>query len=171
MLTTATLVDQLEDEGYVVVEDVLDPRRDLQPIIDDYAQTLDTLSRTWYAEGKLSSTFADLPFNQRFIAIIREVRQPWFQYLDISLPQKNLTADTPIHLSEAVFNLLCIPSLLDVVEQLIGSEITSNPIQHVRIKPPEHLVPVDQRRGLVAQTVWHQDQGVALPEADDTDML
>ena len=89
MLTTATLVDQLEDEGYVVVEDVLDPRRDLQPIIDDYAQTLDTLSRTWYAEGKLSSTFADLPFNQRFIAIIREVRQPWFQYLDISLPQKN----------------------------------------------------------------------------------
>jgi len=37
--------------------------------------------------------------------------------------------DTPIHLSEAVFNFLRNPRLLDAVETLIGPEIYSNPIQ------------------------------------------
>ncbi len=32
--------------------------------------------------------------------------------------------------------MVTAPALLDIVESLIGPEITSNPIQHVRIKPP-----------------------------------
>ncbi len=171
MSTVTTLVDQFEEQGYVVVPDVLDPQRDLQPIIDDYAQVLDRLALIWYGEGKLSSTYAGLPFNRRFIAMVEEAQAPWYQFLDISLPQKNVTEQTPIHLSEAVFNLLSTPAVLDVVEQLIGPEIYCNPIQHVRLKPPERLVPEDQRRGLVAQTAWHQDQGVALPEADETSII
>jgi ectoine hydroxylase-related dioxygenase (phytanoyl-CoA dioxygenase family) len=82
-----------------------------------------------------------------------------------------VTAETPIYLGEAVFNLLRHPRLLDTVEFFIGPEIYSNPIQHVRVKPPERLLPETQRSGLVMRTDWHQDQGVALPEVDETEML
>jgi ectoine hydroxylase-related dioxygenase (phytanoyl-CoA dioxygenase family) len=73
----------------------------------------------------------------------------------------------------AVFRALRNERLLDAVESLIGPEIYSNPVQHVRIKPPEHLTPKDPKTGRVqlGATPWHQDNGVVLPEADDTEML
>jgi phytanoyl-CoA hydroxylase len=59
------------------------------------------------------------------------------------------------------------------VERFVGPEVYSNPIQHVRIKPPERLIAdlPGYRGATVARTDWHQDQGVHLPEADDTDIL
>ena len=42
----------------------------------------------------------------------------------------------------------------------------------MRIKPPLHLVEKeDNDNALVSATRWHQDNGVALPEADETKML
>ena len=68
--------------------------------------------------------------------------------------------------------------LLDIIENLIGPEIYSNPVQHIRIKPPEQFlpgVPKDHHGRIagfaVGATPWHQDNGVVLPEADETDML
>src|SRR5689334_4164604 len=134
------LREQLEEQGFVVVNDVFDPLRDLQPVIDDYAAVLDELAEHWYAEVKITSSYRELPFSDRFMKVIAESCQPWSQYFDISLPQRDVTEETPIHLPEAVFNLLRTPRLLDLIEQIIGPEIYSNPIQHVRIKPPERLI-------------------------------
>ena len=58
--------------------------------------------------------------------------------------------------------------MLDAVEPLIGPEITSNSIRHVRTGPPEWVVAQDEIRAHVVSTDWHQDQGVTLPEADET---
>ncbi len=165
------LMENFLEQGFVVVENVLDPQDDLQPIVDDYAARLDEYARQLYDAGKIGARYDDLPFNQRFMRVIAESRQPWSQFFDISLPQSGITVDTPLHLSEVVFDLLRAPRLLDLVEQLVGPEILSNPIQHVRIKPPQAVVPPELRRGLAAQTDWHQDQGVALPEADESDVL
>ena len=78
-----------------------------------------------------------------------------------------------MHAGPAVFDLIRHPRLLDVIERLIGSEILTNPIQHVRIKPPEAMLRDDlvKRNTMMAAVAWHQDQGVALPEIDDTDIL
>jgi hypothetical protein len=93
-------------------------------------------------------------------------------HFDISLPFAGVSEETPIHLGPATFGLLTSPSLLDLVEQFIGGEIYSNPIQHTRIKPPERELPEHlQKSSLLAKTDWHQDTGVHLPEADDTHML
>src|SRR6185295_4153103 len=93
-------------------------------------------------------------------------------YFDISLPFRGVTPETPIHLGPETFGLLRNPRLLDVVEQFIGGEIYSNPIQHTRIKPPERELPEHLRvSSLLGRTDWHQDRGVHLPEADDTQML
>lgn len=157
--------------GFLVAEDVLDPEQDLQPLREEYYALLDGLIEQWYAEGKLTQTFADQPFGQRLMSVIRESDQSYYQPFDISLPQADIKPDTPIHTGPAVFNLLRSPRLLDAVESLIGPEIYSNPVQHVRIKPPERVVPKRMDNALVTRTDWHQDSGVVLPESDESDIL
>jgi ectoine hydroxylase-related dioxygenase (phytanoyl-CoA dioxygenase family) len=160
-----------EEQGYVVIEDILDPEEDLQPVIEEYEAVLDNLVRRLYAEGKVTSLYRELPFGQRLTRIVAETGRFYSQYFDISLPQSGVTEDTPIHLGKAVFNLLRNPKLLDVVEAFIGPEIYSNPVQHVRIKPPEWALPKGQWDGLSSAVYWHQDNGVILPEADESNIL
>jgi phytanoyl-CoA hydroxylase len=170
---SAAQVRQFEEQGYLVVEHVLDPAQDLDPIIEEYKGVLDNLAHDLYARGEIRSTYADLPFSERVIRIYAESGQVHAQYFDFSLPQGNVQEDTPLWVGPAVFTALRNERLLDVVESIIGPEIYSNPVQHVRIKPPERLTPVDPSTGQVQlrATPWHQDNGVVLPEADETEML
>lgn len=166
-------LDRFNEVGYLVVEDVLDPESDLAPVIQEYGQLLDDLSTRWKSEGKLPETFADLPFPQRFARIVQEAKDlNEISHFDISLPDKGVTEQTPIHLGPGAFGLLTNRRLLDAVEQIVGPEVYSNPIQHARIKPPEREVPEELQKGsLMGQSDWHQDRGVHLPEADQTDIL
>jgi hypothetical protein len=166
-------VRQFNEEGYLVVDDLLDVQLDIQPVVDEYTRLVDTLAKRWYAEGKLPSPYADLSFWERLLKIMEsDQAAEIYPHLDISLPQVGIKADTPIHTGPAAFALLRSPRLLDAVESLIGPEIYSNPVQHVRIKMPERVVPEDKRNHpMAATTDWHQDQGVVLPEADESHIL
>jgi phytanoyl-CoA hydroxylase len=169
-------IQRFEDEGYLLIEDVFDPVRDLNPVVDEYTEKLERVAAEWHAAGKLPSTFAELPFTQRFARILNAMGSPGYRPFDICLSGK-IRDDEPMeqsmHLGPAVFNVIAHPRLLDVVERLIGPEILSNPIQHVRIKPPESMLDESlyKRNTMVSAVEWHQDQGVALPEVDQTDML
>lgn len=168
-----TIEELFERQGYVVLENIFTPD-DLSPLYLDYANLLDELAQRWHDEGHLPSTYADLPFIERASAIISQIDEFQYRHFDIALPNAmSVDHDTPVHLTEAVFNLLTHPHLLDQIEAFIGSEILANPIQHVRIKPPENQTRAQSKRpsGLVTRTGWHQDQGVARPEADETNML
>ena len=169
---TAEQVARFEEEGYLVVEGVLDPKTALDPVIDEYTEVLDALVRDLYAREEISSLFEDLDFAERFIAVCIETGDVHKQYFDFSLPFQNVKADTPFWTGQAVLNAFTAEPLLDCVESLIGGEIYSNPVQHVRIKPPEHILPKNQfGNPILGETVWHQDQGVVVPEADETEML
>ena len=171
MIDKTDIQQKFEQNGYVVVRGLLDPVRDLQPILDDYTDLLDRLAQAWYTEGRIPSTYSDLPFDSRFMQIVAHLGENWTQYFDISLPS-SATEETPLHLSQPVFHLMRNRAILDVVEALIGPEIYSNPIQHVRIKPPQQmLVAEEQGNAMVGKTAWHQDQGAALPEADETEIV
>lgn len=160
-MLTREQVERFGKEGYLVVENVLD-----QGLLDlvraEYAEILDGLCEGWGIEGK---TFAE-KLTRAYAA-----GHDWFQPMDISLPGDRIRADTPMHFGPAVFDMVTAPRLLDMVEDLIGPEITSNPIQHVRIKPPERTLRKDEIRAHVGGTDWHQDRAVALEEADETDMV
>ena len=167
------VTDRFEEQGYVVAEGILDPVEDIGPIVAEYEALLDSMAEQWHAEGRLSSSFGALPFAERLTQVLAE-GMPVFPGFDISLPPISADSgeETPVHLGAAVFNrLLRNPRLLDAVECFIGSEIYCNPVQHVRIKPPERLVPEAMRHSLVAAVDWHQDAGVVEADADDTDLL
>jgi phytanoyl-CoA hydroxylase len=151
------------------VPGVLDPERDLEPILDEYDEVLDRIARSLHAEGAIASTYDELDFNARLIKIMEETGREFGQHFDITIGG-NIHAENPFHCGPAVFRLLTNPRLLDVVESVIGPEIFSSPVQHTRMKPPDALVPATAR-SIVSKTPWHQDQGVAPPEADESDIL
>jgi hypothetical protein len=170
----ATRVDRerFEREGYLLIDDVFDPAADLDPVVDEYAARLDELAGEWHAQGLTRSTYAELPFAERFGHVLNDTGPDGYQAFDITLGG-GVTNATRMHTGPAVFNLITHPGLLDVVEELVGPEILSNPIQHVRIKPPEQLMneKFHVKNSIVAATEWHQDQGVATVDVDATEML
>jgi hypothetical protein len=170
---TADQLEKFERDGFLLVEKLFSPADDLDPIIEEYKGVLERLADELYAAGKISSTYSDLPFGRRVSQIYQESGEIHAQYFDFSLPQGNVRHDTPMWVGPAVFNAITNPRLLDAVESIIGPEIYSNPVQHVRIKPPERLVPKDPESGQarLGATNWHQDNGVVLPEADDSNIV
>jgi len=170
VLTPAQLA-QFKEEGYLVVERVLDPDRDIAPVMAEYAGVLDGIADSLTAEGVLRATYRDLLFRERLIRICIDSGRNFPQEFDISLPQTGVKPDTPIHVGPAAFRLLTTPRLLDLVEDLIGPEIYSNPVQHIRMKLPKRAVARSGYSGLVSQIPWHQDNGVILPEADQARIL
>lgn len=167
---TSPLRDGLFRNGYVIVPNVIDSGDVIQPIVDEYASVLDGLARDLVAEGWISSSYGDLAFEARLIQIAKESGSTHTQHFDISLPQSNIRADTPIHLGDAVFSLLINPDVLDVVEQILGPEVSVNPVQHVRLKLPEHALG-DNSDPMMGKSPWHQDGAVVLQEADETEIL
>jgi hypothetical protein len=173
MRLTAEQLEHFDEYGYVLVRGVFDPEEDIDPVIEEYKGVLDNLAHDLYDSSEISSLYEELPFDERLIAIYQESDKVHAQYFDFSMPQKNVEPDTPFWAGPAVFRMLTNERLLDAAESILGCEIYSNPVQHVRLKPPESLTPVNEETGLVqlGKTPVHQDNGVVLPEADETQML
>ena len=168
LVLTPDQVAAFERDGVLVVDDILSPAT-LSAIKAEYAALLDTLYSEWHAQGRVPPA-GDMDFFEK-LSVVYEAGCEWFQPMDISLPGSEIAADTPFHTGPAVFDMLTSPRLLDVVEDLIGPEITSNPIQHVRLKPPARTLRTSETTAHIMATDWHQDRAVALEESDRTQMV
>ncbi len=98
-------LEAFERDGYLVVEDVFDQKKVLDPVRNEYARLLDTLYQTWYEEGRVDVKPQGLTFDEKLLISYR-AKCDWFQPFDISLPGDRIYADTPFHFGEAVFNLV-----------------------------------------------------------------
>lgn len=169
---TQQQVEQFHEDGYLLVDNLFDPAADLDPIVREYEGVLDRLADELHAKGEITSTHSGQPFGQRLIDVYRDSGKVHAQYFDFSLPQADVKPDTPFWAGPAVFAMLRNEKLLDAVESILGPEIFSNPVQHVRIKPPEHVTPVNEKGQVqLGKTPVHQDNGVVLPEADQSEIL
>lgn len=169
MLTDAQIAS-FEADGFLVIEDVLGRADVLDPLVSEYETLLDGLVADWVRAGELDASVQSLPFGEQLVtahAAGLEVFQP----MDISLPLEGIEADTPMHLGPAAFCLLVNEDLLDIAESLIGPEITSCPIQHVRVKPREERMRPGEVRAHLVATRFHQDRAVGREDADDTEIV
>ena len=156
--------------GYLVVDNLLDHETILNPLIAEYEALLSDLRAHWVARGDLDPDAPSDNFQDKILSAYW-AGLDYFQPMDISLPPGNIQLSTPFHAGAAVFNMMTSRQLLDVVEGLLGPEITCNPIQHVRIKPPASELASSEIRAHITSTDWHQDRAVTLEEADETRML
>ncbi len=172
---TRSQVDQFASEGYVVVEDVFEPQEDFASLMSDYSELLDGVASDLLSQGKISAYDPAAQFQERVLSVVRQAGTLDLSPFDITLTQKNVREDTPIYLGEGIFNILRHPPLLDALESLIGPEIYSNPIQHIRLKVPQDLH--DQNYhwktglGVSNTTSWHQDAAVTTEDSENTDMI
>ncbi len=166
-------LESFDRNGFLAVPAVLDPVSDLAPVIDEYADVLGRLTAHLEERGEISPIPSGLTFAERYMRIVAETGNTHAQWFDPALPQGEVRTDTPIWTGPALFALLTNRRLLDVVESVIGPEIFANPVQHVRIKPPESLVDRQLAEGqhALGATSWHQDNGVVTEDADDSDIL
>ena len=150
MKLSKSQIDRFNEEGYLVVEEALEDD-DLNPVIDEYRTYIDDRARQLYEKGKIGDLYEDEPFGGRVARICGDDYEILGE-LDIMKLR-----------GRSAFEFLLNDNLLDLVEGIVGPEITCSPIQHIRVKLPQGLSP-DGRDPHVAP--WHQDAGVTWEEAD-----
>lgn len=164
-----TQIEQFNREGFLVLEDVIDEAT-RSAVVSEYTDLLDRLYSGWHEDGLVPAPTPDMDMWDKLDVAYR-AGFDWYQPLDISLPHADISEATPMHHGPAVFRMATHPNILDIAESLLGPELVSNPIQHVRIKPPEDQVAASEDRAHIISTDWHQDKGVTLESADQTEML
>ena len=167
-------IEQFEEEGYLFIDDLLDPKRDLDPIIDEYEGVLERLANELYERDEIASRYADLSFGERLAQITQETGKSFERHFSPRLPPSSTKRDTPFWTGPAVFNVIRNDKIMDVLESLIGGEIYSSPMHSVRLKPPERLLPRDPKTGALlidGATPWHQDGAFFDPKVDDAEMV
>ncbi|HZO91732.1 MAG TPA: phytanoyl-CoA dioxygenase family protein [Chthonomonadaceae bacterium] len=134
MALTEQQRQHFEEQGYVVVPGVVD-EASLEPVRRAIAKAVEREAQKLYAEGRITSLYTEAPFTRRLAAMHRETGE------ELGIWNNEV-------FSRAVYDLLVYPPLLDVVESLIGPEITVNGDYWVRPKLPG---------GKLITYPWHQD--------------
>ena len=156
MKLTGEQIEEFRTNGVLIVKNVL-YESELDPVIDELGAWVDKRACELHGAGKIEKLYPDAPFETRFGFLYKQYTAAG-DGLDIS------TSRGP-----AMFEFLHNKNLLDTVESLVGSEITCNPIQHARTKPPTAY---DGHTGPSFHVVpWHQDAGVMMPAAEVSNIV
>ena len=172
MALTQDQFQHFVDEGYVLVEGALSGD-DLDPVIAGIEAFVDERARSLYEEGRITGLHEGEPFERQLALITRENTSI---YDDIDIMHMR---------AEAVFRFLGNDRLLNLVQSLVGPEITCSPIQHLRAKLPDNVVhggngdegPLSTCNEDLAARVkenvapWHQDAQVHHEDADPVFIL
>ncbi len=146
-------VEEFRDQGVLIVKDVLNDS-DFAPVEAELTEFISRRAIELKAAGKIKELHENAPFDTR-IALLFAQCEEIVGGIDI------------MHLrGKAAFAFLYNPKVLDVVESIIGSEITCSPIQHLRPKVPSNL-----GKGNYELVPWHQDSAVTWEEADSADIV
>ncbi len=160
-------------DGFVAIQRLLTDA-ELAPITAEYDALLEAHVDHLLGVGRLDDRLAG-DFSDRFSAMLA-IDPEFHRRCNISYPLINGPVDPEgfdMHCGPAVFDLLRNEKILDLVESLIGPEISSNPVQQMRMKPPAACVsdPALQVHSNVGRTTWHQDIVALLPDADETTIV
>ena len=167
-------LDHFDREGWLIVEGIFDPESDFAPLLADYSEIADRQAARLLDPVQRAGYDRDWAFEQKILYLAECTGGFDHQPFDISLPPKGIDPQLEMYTGQAAFRLLSHPRLLDVVECFIGSEIYSNPVQHIRVKVPERAVPgarAVSNMGIGNATLWHQDNGVITEDGDVTPIL
>lgn len=156
MRLSAAQIAEFRARGVLIAPDAL-VDADLQAVIDELSDFIERRAVELQAAGKIEELHADEPFERRYGLLFKQCSEIG-KGMDI-MHQRG----------RAIFEFLHNENMLDTVEALVGPDITCNPIQHIRAKPP---VAYEEHGGSKFHSVpWHQDAGVMMPEAEQSNVV
>ena len=140
-----TNAEKFAEDGYLVVEAALNTE-DLAPLIAVISDVVDRRAHELFNAGTISDVYENMPFERRWSAILQECGR-----------ENEVFGWHTLVFSEALFDLITHPKVLDVVEMLIGSEIQFNGDFWVRPKLPNEKL---------TTLPWHQDSAY-MPDTEN----
>lgn len=155
MSLTQEQISDFQTNGFVIAQDIF-TAADLQPVIDEINRMIDERARALHAEGKITQLHENEPFERRIALLSKEC------------PEINRRIDIMDSRGRAMFNFLHNERLLNVVESLLGRELSCNPIQHLRAKLPwtgEGEQPHEE------SVPWHQDAAVTSEDSEASEII
>ena len=138
-------IDFLKDNGYLVVEDVIDHSY-LNGVIKDLENEIDKRAQVLFKDGHLSNLFSEAPFETRLSKISQET------------PKLAVSIWNGILHSPGIFELITATPLLDLMEDIVGDEIIASSVYRLRPKIPNFGY---------GEVPWHQDSAYFEPFCDD----
>jgi phytanoyl-CoA hydroxylase len=153
---TQQQIEEFNTSGFLIARGALQDA-DLQPVIDELSTWIDQRARQLHSEGQIEDLHADAPFSQRYGLLFAQ-SQDMGKGLDIMH-----------YRGRAIFEFLHNKNLLKLIESLLGPELTCNPIQHLRAKPP--LAHEGNAGPSFHNAPWHQDAGVMMAEAEASNII
>ena len=142
-----TNLEKFREQGYLVVESALS-ETDLAPLITAIAEAVAKRAAELYNEGIISDTYEEMSFERRWYAILKACSR-----------ENEVFGWHTLVFSEALFDLITHPKVLDVLEVLIGSDIQFNGDFWVRPKLPNEKL---------TTLPWHQDSAYMPQTENDT---
>jgi ectoine hydroxylase-related dioxygenase (phytanoyl-CoA dioxygenase family) len=125
-------------EGYLVIPRLLTDA-DLAPAVEAMSAKVDEIADGLAADGLITDKLADWPFKTRLAGLFANLTDTDFLKYGRSWRDRH----------PGYYRLMMNPTILDLVESLIGGEIFSNPIYNTRPKVPKVAA---------GQVPWHQDK-------------
>ena len=117
--------EKFTEQGYLVVKSALSAV-DLAPLIAVISEAVNKRATELYNERAISDTHEDMPFEHRWHAILKACDR-----------ENEVFGWHTLVFSEALFDLITHPKVLDVLETLIGSDIQFNGDFWVASETPE----------------------------------
>jgi len=154
------------EHGWVIARDILTDA-DFAHFERDYSALVAAKADELLARGEISDAAADADFAHRLQRVAAQCSD---EVLRGELGGWGLCLDTMYALQRGCFELFFSERLLATIEQVVGPEITLNPIQHCRPYLPARGG-THAASGAASLTPWHQDQGVTREEADASEIL
>ncbi len=135
------------EQGYLVVKSAL-LETDLARLIAVVSEVVDKRATELYNEGVISDTYEEMSFEHRWHAILQACGR-----------ENEVFGWHTLVFSEALFDLITHPKVLDVLEPLIGGDIQFNGDFWVRPKLPNEKL---------TTLPWHQDSAYMPHTENDT---
>ncbi len=139
--------EKFTEQGYLVVQSVL-AESDLAPLIAVISEVVDARATELYNESVISDTYKKMSFEHRWHAVLKACGR-----------ENEVFGWHTLVFSEALFDLITHPKVLDVLESLIGSDIQFNGDFWVRPKLPNEKL---------TTLPWHQDSAYMPNTETDT---
>ena len=122
MQVNSKLKKILDRDGYLRVKNILNFNKDLKPILNDMEYVMDNLVNK-FAKRHMREKVFKYDFKRKYTYISKLNIYDLDQYFNTRLPRDNVKKDSDYFASQSLWNLINHKKILDVVEQLLGSEI------------------------------------------------
>ena len=142
-----TNLKKFTEQGYLIVSSALS-EVDLAPLIAVISDVVDKRAIELYDEGLISDIHEEMSFEHRWHAILKACGR-----------ENEVFGWHTLVFSEALFDLITHPKVLDVLETLIGDDIQFNGDFWVRPKLPNEKL---------TTLPWHQDSAYMPKTENDT---